>query len=132
LIIDIKLNQLSNLESNISSAYVLKFDETDTLLNTSIIGQNPINLSQPNNLLMLVQEFGSRYLSTNNYNIITFVVPLELSEGNLVYFSQEKFVQKFELNSNYPINSITCTLFDDDCNVINLQLDWTIIFKLHY
>jgi hypothetical protein len=87
-----KLNWLSNLESDTSAAYVLGFDEIDTSLNTSITGQNPINLSQPNNLLMFVQEFGSRYLSTNNCNMTTFVVPLELSEGNLVYFSQEKFV----------------------------------------
>jgi hypothetical protein len=69
-------------------------------LSTSITGQNPINLSQPNNLLMFVQEFGARYLSTNNCNMTTFVVPLESSEGNLVFFSQEKFIQEFELNSS--------------------------------
>jgi hypothetical protein len=111
---------------------VLEFDETDTSMNTSITAQNPINLSQPNNLLCYICEFGSRYLSTNSCNMTTFLIPLELSEENLVYFGQEKFIQEFELNSSYPINSITCTLFGDDYNVINLQLDWTIVFKLHY
>jgi hypothetical protein len=74
-----------NLESNISAAYVLGFDNSDTSLSTSITGQNPINLSQPNNLLIFIREFGSRYLSTNDCNITTFVIPLQSSESNLVF-----------------------------------------------
>jgi hypothetical protein len=130
--ISFKLNWLSNLESKTSCAYVLEFNETDTSLNTSITAQNPINLSQPNNLLCYICEFGSRYLSTNSCNMTTFLISLESSEGNLVYYSQEKFIQEFELNSSYPINSITCTLSDDDCNIINLELNFTMVFKLHY
>jgi hypothetical protein len=127
-----KLNWLSNLKLNASAAYILGFDNIDTSMNTLITAQNPINLSQPNNLLYYICEFSSRYLSTNSCNMTTFLISLESSEGNLIYFSQEKFIQEFELNSSYPINSITCTLFDDDCNVINLQLNWTMVFKLHY
>jgi hypothetical protein len=89
-------------------------------------------LSQPNNLLCYICEFGSRYLSTNSCNMTIFLISLESSKGNFVYYFQEKFIQEFELNSSYPINSITCILFDDDCNVINLQLDWTMVFKLYY
>jgi hypothetical protein len=127
-----KLNWSSNIESNTSAAYVLGFDATDTSLSTSITGQNPINLSQPNNILMYIQEIGSRYLSTNSCNLITFCVPLESSDGNLVFFFQEKFIQEFEINSSYPISQLNVTLFDDDCNTIDLQLDWTMIFKLYY
>ena len=53
---------------------------------------------KPNNLFIFIREFENTYKTSYNGINATFCIPLNSQSGNLVYYSQESFIQKFEFS----------------------------------
>lgn len=89
--------------------------------NTSFTGSYAINLLQFDNLYLYIKEFGNHIVSTNPITKATFIIPVTVNSGDVIFYFTEPNSKQLIHVKKTPIRHLTISLLNALAQPINLH-----------